>query len=435
VNDRERERIVARCERFVPAWPVREDPAETFRALAERAGPRMDVYGGGESVERLERRVAGLLGKEAAVLFPSGTMAQQIVLRIWCDRNSCSTIGFHPQCHLDVHEERGYEHLHGLHARPIGNRNRLLARADLEEVSEPLGALLLELPQRDLGGQLPGWRDLRAQTTWARRHGAALHLDGARLWQCGPFYRRPLREIAALFDTVYVSLYKDLRGLGGCVLAGPEDVIAEARVWGVRHGGRLSTYEPTALSAERGLDELLPRMPSLVRKARDIGVALRRIDGVDVVPDPPQVAMLHVYVRGRARATTGGSLRDREGAAHADRGLLRADGGRAGADDRDHRRGLIARRSDGRDRGAVCGARQPGGEDAKSRLETAACEALGSIRSAPRKAARLASGSSRSRGFSPGSHHRPLTCSTFSLRSNTGSIRPTSRSPCRMGRT
>jgi len=66
----------------------------------------------------------------------------------------------------------------------------------------------------------------------------------------------------------------------------------------VRHGGRLATYEPIALSAERGLDELLPRMPSFVRKAREIGVALARVDGVDVVPDPPQAAMLHVHVRG-----------------------------------------------------------------------------------------------------------------------------------------
>jgi len=298
VNERERKRIVARCERFVTAWTAPHDPAETFGVLAERAGPRMDVYGGGDSVKRLESRVARLLGKEAAVLFPSGTMAQQIALRIWCDRSGCRTIGFHPQCHLDVHEERGYEHLHGLHARPIGHRDRLISRANLDEVSEPLGALLLELPQRDLGGQLPAWRDLRAQTTWARRHGVALHLDGARLWQCRPFYRRPLPELAALFDTVYVSLYKDLGGLGGCVLAGPKDVIAEARVWRIRHGGRLSTYEPMALSAERGLDERLPRMPSFVRKAREIGVALARIDGIDVVPDPPQVAMLHVYVRG-----------------------------------------------------------------------------------------------------------------------------------------
>jgi threonine aldolase len=298
VDERERKRIVERCERFVTAWTAPRDPAETFRALAERAGKRFDVYGGGESVERLESRVAKLLGKPAAVLFPSGTMAQQVALRIWCDRNGCKAVGFHPQCHLDVHEERGYERLHRLHARPIGDRHRLITRADLDEVQEPLGALLLELPQRDLGGQLPAWRELRAQATWARRNGIALHLDGARLWQCGPFYKRSLSEIAALFDTVYVSLYKDLGGLGGCVLAGPDDLIAEARVWRIRHGGRLSTYEPMALSAEQGLDEVLPRMPSFVRKAREIGAALAKIDGVDVVPDPPQAAMLHAHVRG-----------------------------------------------------------------------------------------------------------------------------------------
>jgi threonine aldolase len=295
---RDRDAIVAACERFVPAWAAPRDTAAMLRALAERAGPRGDVYGTGESVKRLEARVAELLGKEAAVVFPTGTMAQPIALRVWCDRAGCSTIAFHPQCHLDVHEERGYAHLHGLHARPVGDRNRLVTRADLDGIGEPVGALLLELPQRDLGGQLPTWRELTAQTRWARTNGVALHLDGARLWQCGPFYRRPLRDIAALFDTVYVSLYKDLGGINGCVLAGPEDVIAEARVWRVRHGGRLASYEVIALSAERGLDEVLPRMPSFVRKAKQIGAALARIDGIEVIPDPPQTAMLHVAVRG-----------------------------------------------------------------------------------------------------------------------------------------
>jgi threonine aldolase len=298
MDRRQQQRIVERCERFVNTWTAPVDPAAEFRALTERAGKRIDVYGYGESVERLEKRVAGLLGKEAAALFPSGTMAQQIALRIWCDRSGRPTVAFHPQCHLDVHEERGYEYLHGLHARPVGGRDRVIARADLDELAEPIGALLVELPQRDLGGQLPPWRDLRAQATWARRNGIALHLDGARLWQCGPFYKRSLSEIASLFDTVYVSLYKDLGGLGGCVLAGPADVIAEARVWRIRHGGRLSTFEPIALSAERGLDEVLPRMPSFVRKAKQLGVALARVDGIDVIPDPPQVAMLHVAARG-----------------------------------------------------------------------------------------------------------------------------------------
>lgn len=297
--ERDREAIVRQCTRFVPSWAAAaREPAQTFRALADRAGQRGDVYGEGENVKRLEARVAGLLGKESAAVFPSGTMAQQIVLRIWCERRGCRSVAFHPQCHLEAHEEKGYEVLHGLYARLVGDRNRLITLEDLEAIAEPIGALLLELPQRDLGGQLPAWDDVVAQTAWARTRDIALHLDGARLWQCGPYYDCELRDVSGLFDTVYVSLYKDLGALGGCVLAGPEDVIAEARVWRVRHGGRLSSFEAIALSAELGLDEILPRMPSFVSKAQEIGAALSPVDGVDVVPDPPQVAMLHVYARG-----------------------------------------------------------------------------------------------------------------------------------------
>ena len=297
--ERDRESIIRQCTRFVPAWAgASRSPAETFRALADRAGPRGDVYGEGESVVRLESRIAGVLGKEAAAVFPSGTMAQQIALRIQCERRGRRTVAAHPQCHLEVHEEKGFAHLHGLHLLLVGNRNRLISLEDLEEVAEPLGALLLELPQRNLGGQLPSWDDLVAQTAWARERGAALHLDGARLWQCGPYYERDLGEIAELFDTVYVSLYKDLGGLGGCVLAGPEDLIAEARVWRVRHGGLLSSFDAIALSAELGLDEVLPRMSSFVSKAQEIGAALAAVDGIDVLPDPPQVAMMHVFLRG-----------------------------------------------------------------------------------------------------------------------------------------
>jgi threonine aldolase len=299
VAERDRDAIVQACTRFVPSWfAANREPAETFRALADRAGVRGDVYGEGESVKRLESRIADLLGKQSAALFPSGTMAQQVALRIWCERKGRSVVAFHPQCHLEVHEEKGYEHLHGLHARLVGERHRLITLEDLEAIAEPIGVLLLELPQRNLGGQLPAWEDLVAQTAWARERDVAVHLDGARIWQCGPHYERELRDMAALFDTVYVSLYKDLAGLGGCVLAGAEDVIAEARVWRVRHGGRLSSFEAIALSAERGLDEILPLMPSLVSKAQEIGAALARVVGIEVVPDPPQAAMLHVFVRG-----------------------------------------------------------------------------------------------------------------------------------------
>jgi threonine aldolase len=74
-------------------------------------------------------------------------------------------------------------------------------------------------------------------------------------------------------------------------------VIQEARVWQIRHGGRLFRAYPYLLAAELGLDERLPRMPELVERARLVGEALAAIDDVTVVPDPPQAAMLHVIVR------------------------------------------------------------------------------------------------------------------------------------------
>src|SRR5438477_5241637 len=137
-------------------------PATMLRALLDRAPENRDAdrYGSGELAERLERRVAQLLGKEAAVWMPSGTMAQQIALRIYAERRHCNAIAYHPLCHLEVHEERGYQVLHGLRAVLLGSSERLVEPSDVDKLPEPVAAVLLELPQRDLGGRLPIWDDL-----------------------------------------------------------------------------------------------------------------------------------------------------------------------------------------------------------------------------------------------------------------------------------
>jgi threonine aldolase len=75
-------------------------------------------------VEGFERRIAELLGKPAAAVLPSGTMAQQIALRIHCDQRGLSTVAFHPTCHLELHERAGYAHLHGLTAEKVGGSER-----------------------------------------------------------------------------------------------------------------------------------------------------------------------------------------------------------------------------------------------------------------------------------------------------------------------
>jgi threonine aldolase len=291
---------IAGAERFLNAWHGGPSARERLAAITDATGvdERPDIYGEGERIGRLEARIAELLGTEAAVFMPSGTAAQPIALRIWSERNGTRTVAFHPTCHLEIHEQKGYQLLHGLHGRLVGNPNTLITMEDLESIHEPVAALLLELPQREIGGRLPDWDDLVAQTEWARERGIALHMDGARLWQVAPFYGLSYAEIAGLFDSIYVSFYKDLGGLAGAALAGDADLVARARVWLRRHGGNLVTMHPFVVSAELGLDTRLSRIPVYVEHARALAAALSGVDGLEVVPDPPQTPMFHLLLRG-----------------------------------------------------------------------------------------------------------------------------------------
>lgn len=249
-----------------------------------------------EPVAALETRLAELLGKPRALFFPTGTMAQQVALRIHAERTGRPAFTAHPLNHLDLWEQRGYATVHGLRFQPAGEQYRMLTRADLDDVKEPVGALLIELPQREIGGFLPTWDELSAQVSWARDRGAAVHMDGARLWESQPFYDRPHAEIAGLFDTVYVSLYKGLEGVRGAVLAGDDTTIGAAEVWRQRLGGTIPDAWPLALAAMIGLDEVLPRMAAFRDHAVAIAAALTADGVVEVRPDPPHTPMCHVLL-------------------------------------------------------------------------------------------------------------------------------------------
>src|SRR5258706_4527408 len=235
-EERDRMALFARCER-ARSGHGRLSMRDELAALAAEAGAEeeRDVYGAGKLIEDFEHEISGMLSKPAAVFMPSGTMAQQIALRLWSERRGSATVAFHPTCHLDLHEERAYHALHGLRARLVGDARALITRADLSAIHEPVAALLLELPQREIGGLLPPWEELAAQAEWAHAHGVALHMDGARLWESAPFYERSYAEVAALFDSVYLSFYKGIGGIAGAALAGPADFIAEVRVWPTLH--------------------------------------------------------------------------------------------------------------------------------------------------------------------------------------------------------
>jgi len=283
-----------RCTRFIHGHG-RATAASMLATIPP--GAALDTYGDGGVVAELEAEICQLLGKPAAMFLPSGTMAQQAVLRVHADDRHRQTVVFHPMCHLEQHEEQAYQRLHGLIGRPAGGRDRLMTLADLTTIAEPPAALLLELPQRDLGGQQPAFDDLVAQVNWARERDAAAHLDGARLWESAAGYGRTPAEISALFDTVYVSFYKGIGALAGCCVAGSEDVIAQVREWRRRMGGTLYGLWPGAASALSCLAERLPKFPAYLEHARAIAAALAAVPGVAVIPDPPQVPMMHLLLR------------------------------------------------------------------------------------------------------------------------------------------
>jgi threonine aldolase len=267
-----------------------------------------DLYGGAGELAELEREVAELLGKPAAVFMPSGTMAQQCALRVWTDRSGCPVVAVHGLSHLVLHEEDALGALHGIRVEQLTAGRRPLTVDDLVTAPAPLGALCVELPLRDAGYLLPTWQELVDLTVAARDRGIPVHLDGARLWESQPFYGRSHAEIAAVADTVYVSFYKGLGGLAGAALAGPSDVVDACRHWQHRHGGTLYALYPYVVAARAGLARL-GSFASYAGRARELAAALARVPGLRVHPDPPHTNAFVLYADVPADALEEASLR------------------------------------------------------------------------------------------------------------------------------
>jgi threonine aldolase len=311
----EQESLRRRCTIQVPGHAASPTGAELVRVgqWCQEHGWDADRYGEGALIDAFERKVATKLGKAAAVFMPSGTMAQLIALRIWCDRVDSRRIAMHATSHLELHEERAYAHLHGLEVALLGARERPTEARDLAallETGQPPAALLVELPAREIGGRLPAWGEIEATSALAHDRGIKLHMDGARLWEAREhFSPKSLAEVCAPFDSIYVSFYKGIGALAGAMLLGPEDFIAEARIWRRRHGGTLVQLHPFVASAAMRFDAQLAKMPAYRARALDFAAALSTIAGIEIDPQPPQVSLFHVHLAAPPAAIT--AARDR----------------------------------------------------------------------------------------------------------------------------
>jgi threonine aldolase len=305
----EKAALKARCTRFLSHARPRS-AADWVAAMG--ASPHLelglDSYSAGPAIARLERTVADLLGKPAGLWLPKGVVAQQAALKVHAAVSGRVTVAIHPKSHIAIDEAGAIERLAGLTAIRVGADAGPFNAADLERIAEALGAVVLELPLRRSAFQAPAWDDLVAVSDWARANGVAFHLDGARIWEVQPYYDRPLAEIAALADSVYVSLYKGLGGLGGCVLAGTEALVEAAKPWRTRYGGDLPSAFPMIITALDGLETTLPKMGGYHRRARELAAAIDTAPGLRAFPNPPHGNAFQVHFRVPAAAMQAAAL-------------------------------------------------------------------------------------------------------------------------------
>jgi threonine aldolase len=266
------------------------------KALDEIDGDQeSDMYGNGKIIEDFEKKMAEYLGKESAVFFPSGTMAQQIALRIWCDRTGITKVAYHPLSHLEIHEEDGLKELHHIEPILLADKDRVIQVDDVVSLEDHISCLLLELPQREIGGQLPDYKTLEEISAYCRENRIKLHLDGARLYEILPYYKKSAAEICELFDSVYISFYKGIGGVAGAILAGEKTFTEESKVWKRRHGGDLISLYPYIISAAYLFDQRVAKMEQYFEEAKELAELFNQCSAVSTVPQQPVSNMFHVH--------------------------------------------------------------------------------------------------------------------------------------------
>ena len=272
-------------------------PTAAMRAAIAEAVVGDDVFGGGPidgedpTVNELQRTLAEMLGKEAALFVPSGTMSNQIALRTHCGRGDefiCEA-----GCHIFNYEQGGYAQLSGLSARPLHGEFGVLRleqfqtgliRAENEHLVRTR-LVCLENTHNRGGGRVLPIETVETICGWAHENGLSTHLDGARLFNAVVASGIEARRWASHFDTVSVCFSKGLGAPVGSALCGSSDLIAQARRHRKLYGGGMRQVGIIAAGALHALRHHVGRLAEDHENAQLLGQAIREIDGLTLQPD------------------------------------------------------------------------------------------------------------------------------------------------------
>ena len=267
-------------------------PTDAMRQAMARAEVGDDVLGDDPTVRRLEEASAERIGKEAALYVPSGTMANLLALLVTCGRGDEAVVG--SESHILHHEAVGASALGGISLRSVANDDR--GRIDPDEVASVVRApaaaprtvlVCLENTQNRCGGAAIPLDSMRGAAEVARGAGAAVHLDGARIFNAALALETDAATIAGLADTVSFCFSKGLGAPVGSVLTGPREVIDRARVLRRQLGGGMRQAGVIAAAALHALEHHVERLSEDHERAARLADGLASLPGGAIDIDAP----------------------------------------------------------------------------------------------------------------------------------------------------
>lgn len=285
---------------------IHHTPTE-YAALLQQLAPSIepDDYSRGGIVAKLEQSVAAALGKEAAVWLSTGTLANHLAVRLLAGERR--RVMVQHECHLFNDCGDCCQTLSGLHLIPLAPGKATFTVEDLEReanrgasgrVSVPIGAIQIETPVRRQSGETFDVAEMKRVSQWARERKIALHLDGARLFLAAAYTGVSVREYAALFDTVYISMYKYFNAASGAVLAGPKSLLENLFHPRRMFGNGLSQVWPFAAVALHFFEGFPERYAKAVAVSEQVIAALRTDSRFEVTRVPNGTNIFSLRVKG-----------------------------------------------------------------------------------------------------------------------------------------
>ena len=251
---------------------------------------KADRYGKGGAVEALEKKFADITGKEKAIYVPSGTMANQLAIAILSGENT--KIFVQDTSHVYRDEADAAQSVFQKRLMPLAKGETYFTAQQLQTAIENLkeeevfktsvGAISIENPVRRKDGGTVPIEEIKKISTYCRANNIKLHLDGARIYIAAAWTNTPVKEYAAYFDTVYISLYKYLGASGGAMLCGPATVIDKIPHLIKIHGGSMYQNWNNAAMALHRLEGIELRFQKAISQSKEVFAAINTIPGLNI---------------------------------------------------------------------------------------------------------------------------------------------------------